>query len=118
MSDSEIRGDFLLRLGLSSVEDLKVEISPHFYDEVAECLSDWKCVALKKGVGTDDIEIDCPKRKDQAIQFLKTWKSMESFNVTYKELVQTLFRAKLVNDARKVCEVFKSKLNYCLYFTL
>jgi len=114
MSDNEVN-DILRRLGLNDIEDLEVEITQRFYDEVAECLSDWKCLARQKGINTDDIEADHSKRKDQKIQFLMSWKSMESFNATFKDLVKTLFGAKLVNDARRVVELFLSELNHFMY---
>ena len=94
---------------LPGISILDVEIVEKFYDDIVKCLSDWECVARKFEIDTREIDESYPKSKDRKVRFLIEWKSRNSVNATYKELVTSLWKSDLTNDARNICEVYKSE---------
>ena len=101
-------GGLLQRFHLSG-DMLDVEILEKFFDDIAPCFSDWRSVARACEVNIDDYDEDFHRERNKKVAFLKELKKTYAMNATYKLLVTKLFGRNHIDDARKVCEVFKSK---------
>ena len=101
--------EILRQRGIPNISVLNVAIVPTYYDDIAACISDWKCVARKCEVDTDEIDEECSRRKAKVVRFLTTWKLQKSNNATYKELATILWDSDYADDTTKLCDLFKSK---------
>ena len=107
-------GEIISWSGIPNISVLDVPILSAYYDDIADCISEWKSVARKCEVDTDKIDADSSsKTKDKIVQFLTTWKLRKSNNATFKVLATILWDSDYADDARKLCDLFKSKLALC-----
>ena len=97
--------------GIPNISVLDVPILSAYYDDIADCISEWTSVARKCEVDTDTIDADSSSEtKDKIVQFMTTWKLRKSNNATFKVLATVLWDSDYADDARKLCDLFKSKL--------
>ena len=108
MSKPSLR-EIISRCGIPDASILDVEILSRHYDVIADCISEWKCVARKLEITTDEIDEDYSKTKEKIVQFLTKWKSRKAMHATYKELARILWESDYAEDARKLCDVVKSE---------
>ncbi len=99
--------DIVTYCGLLDISNLDVAITQKYYDDIAACFSEWKCVARKLEI--DPGEIEGPNEKEKKIQFLSKLKSAKAMNATFRLLVTVLLESELAEDARRLCSVVQSK---------
>ncbi len=94
---------------LPGVSCLDVEIHEKYFDDIVKYLSEWESLARKFEIDVCEINESCSKVREKRILFLKAWKSKNSVNATYKELVTNLWKSDDTEAAKNICQVYKSK---------
>lgn len=92
---------------------LEKEVTSNCFYKISRCLPEWELLAPKLNITQADID-DIIKEnpgsgEKQRLGFLKKWKQKMGIMATWQALMEALLGIEKADNAKKVCEVLKSK---------